>query len=112
MNSSNNPPSSFLIVKTSAIGDVVQTFPVLEYLRRKFPHAKIDWVVEEGIAPLLRAHPLLDEVIPIRSKAWTRSPLSFQTRTEFSAFVKKLRSTHYDYLFDLQGDTKSSVPTP
>ncbi len=110
MNSSNNSPPSFLIVKTSAIGDVVQSFPVLEYLRSKFPQAKIDWVVEEAIAPLLRAHPLLDEVIPIQSKAWSRSLLSSKTRTEFNAFMKSLRSTEYDYLFDLQGNTKVFHP--
>jgi heptosyltransferase I len=69
-------PRSILIVKTSAIGDVIQTFPVLEYLRRKFPEAKIDWVVEEGIAPLLYAHPQIGEVITIRSKVWRKAPLS------------------------------------
>ena len=42
---------SILIVKTSAIGDVIQTFPVLEYLRQKFPAPQIDWVAEQEIAP-------------------------------------------------------------
>ena len=48
---------SILIVKTSAIGDVVQTFGALEYLRTRFPKARIDWVVEKGAASLLLSHP-------------------------------------------------------
>ena len=104
-------PLSILIIKTSAIGDVIQSFPVLEYLRRKFPNARIDWVVEQGIAPLLKAHPLLDHVIEMRTKVWRRAPFSKETRTEFAAFVKNLRSTSYDLAIDLQGNTKSAVAT-
>jgi len=102
---------SVLIIKTSAIGDVIQSFPVLEYLRKKFPDAQINWVAEQGIAPLLKAHPLLDHVIEIRTKAWRKSPLSKETRAEFAAFVKNLRSTHYDLAIDLQGNTKSAIVT-
>lgn len=109
MNSS--PVSSILIVKTSAIGDVIQAFPAVEYLRSKFPNAQIDWVVEEGIAPLLKSHPLIDHVIPIRTKAWRKKPFHNQTHIEFRAFVKQLRSTSYDLLFDLQGNGKSGVVT-
>ena len=104
-------PRSILLVKTSAIGDVIQTFPALEYLRRKFPEAQIDWVAEEGIVPLLVAHPEVSNVIGIRTKSWRKAPFSAQTRAEFKAFVAKLRSTRYDILFDLQGNSKSAVVT-
>jgi len=100
---------SILIIKTSAIGDVIQTFPVLEYLRSKFSDSQIDWVAEQGIAPLLKAHPLLDNVLEIHTKAWRKEPFSSSTRAEFSSFVKQLRSTHYDLAIDLQGNTKSAV---
>lgn len=104
-------PTRILIVKTSAIGDVIQTFPVVDYLRTCFPESRIDWVVEEGIVPLLIAHPQINQVIEIRSRAWRRNPFSSQTRGEFGAFVRRLRSTSYDLLFDLQGNAKSSVVT-
>ncbi len=104
-------PSSILLIKTSAIGDVIQTFPVLEYLRRKFPDSQIDWVVEQPISPLLKAHPLVDRVIEVRTKAWRKAPFSEETRSEFSAFVKEMRSTLYDLAIDLQGNTKSAVVT-
>jgi heptosyltransferase I len=102
---------SILIIKTSAIGDVIQTFPVLEYLRLRFPDAQIDWVVEQEIAPLLRAHPQVNNVIEVRTRSWKKAPFSSQTLSECRAFNKKLRSTTYDLLFDLQGNTKSAVIT-
>jgi heptosyltransferase-1 len=104
-------PLSILLVKTSAIGDVIQTFPVLDYLRKKFPGAAIDWVAEQGIVPLLRAHPQLDNVIEIQSKVWRKSPFCLQTRSQFCAFVRQLKQTEYDLLFDLQGNTKSALVT-
>lgn len=100
-----------LLVKTSAIGDVIQTFPVLEYLRKKFPEAKIDWVVEKGIAPLLQAHPQVDRVISIDTKVWRKHPFARDTRRAFASFIRELRSTTYNVLFDFQGNTKSAVVT-
>jgi heptosyltransferase-1 len=109
MNSAD--PSSILLVKTSAIGDVIQTFPVLDYLRRKFPRARIDWVVEQGIAPVLRAHPQIDRVLEMHSKSWRQAPFRSQTHLELRAFVRALRETNYDVLFDLQGNIKSGLVT-
>ncbi|MBS0620391.1 MAG: hypothetical protein JSS61_02910 [Verrucomicrobia bacterium] len=103
--------TSILLVKTSAIGDVIQTFPVLEYLRQKFPHAEIDWVVEEGIAPLLRAHPFLSNVIGWDLKKWRKRPFSSDTLSSACSFYRTLRAKQYDYLFDLQGNTKSVFVT-
>jgi heptosyltransferase I len=102
---------SILIVKTSAIGDVIQTFPVLEYLRTQFPEARIDWVVEEKIAPLLKSHPLLDRVITMNSKVWRKVLFSKRAQEEFRAFAKQLREVSYDLLFDLQGNGKSAIVT-
>ena len=48
---------SILIVRTSAIGDVIQAFLALDYLRQRFPHAQIDWVAEQSVVDLLSAHP-------------------------------------------------------
>lgn len=105
---------SILLVRTSAIGDVIQTLPVAEYLRQKFPEARIDWVVEKGIAPLLRQlkvfnadRPLIDTVIEIESRKWAKAPWLKQSRQ----CVRRLRDSEYDVLFDLQGNTKSALIT-
>ena len=52
-----------LLIKLSAVGDVVHTLPVLNKLRRRYPNAQIDWLVTPAIGELLRHHPALNSVI-------------------------------------------------
>lgn len=80
-----------LIVKSSALGDIIQCFPVLNYLHQLFPHAQIDWVVEKNFLSLVQAHPFVHRAIP---KKWS-----------------EIRKEKYDYLFDLQGNCKSGFIT-
>lgn len=102
---------NILIVKTSSIGDVIQALCVVDYLRAKFPTAHIDWIVESGTFPLLRAHPQLDHVIEIKTKRWRKRLFSLETWRELFQCIKSLRNTSYDLLFDLQGNTKSACVT-
>jgi heptosyltransferase I len=102
---------SFLIVKTSAIGDVIQTLPVLEYLRMKEPRARIGWVVEKSCADLLAAHPLVDDVYAMDSKRWRKFLRQKNTWDEIKDFFSLLRKDRYDILFDLQGNCKSGLIT-
>ena len=53
-----------LIVRTSALGDVVHALPVLSAVRAKFPDAHIAWVVNRAFEPLIAGHPHLTETIP------------------------------------------------
>lgn len=103
------PLREILIVKTSSIGDVLHCFPVLSYLKNSFPSANVDWVVEKGIAPLLRTHPQLDKVIEVDTKTWRKNP--WKTRSEIAKALSHLRQKRYDLLIDLQGNTKSAVFT-
>ncbi len=98
-----------LIVKTSAIGDVLQTLPVLSYLKSRYPDAQIDWVVEASSASLLKAHPDLTRVIVVHSKKWRKAP--FMHRREIAETLRSLRAVSYDLLFDLQGNSKSALLT-
>lgn len=93
-----------LIVRTSSLGDVVQTFPVLHYLRARFPTSQIDWAVEKRCASLVAAHLQLNRTLLLDSKRWT-SP------QELLSFRKELRKERYDCLFDLQGNCKSGLVT-
>lgn len=101
--------SHFLIVKTSAIGDVIQSLHVVELLKERFPSCAVDWVAEKGICPLLRAHPLIDNVLEVDTKCWRKNPLTSLLSARSS--IKRLRQTHYDALFDLQSNTKSALLT-
>ena len=63
MNSRPAEPRSILIVRLSAMGDLVFTTPLLSSLRARFPQARICWLVRKELAPLLAEDPDLDEVI-------------------------------------------------
>ena len=60
-----------LLIKLSAVGDVVHTIPVLNKLRRRYPMAQLDWLVTPPIAELLRHHPAISNIIEFERDAWS-----------------------------------------
>jgi lipopolysaccharide heptosyltransferase I len=102
-----------LIIKLSAIGDVVQTLPALEAIKRAIPESAIDWVVEEAAADILEGHPLIDRLLVSRRKQWVSKlvrPATFREGCRgISAFLGELRSMRYDIAVDLQGLLKSGI---
>lgn len=101
----------FLIVKTSALGDILHTFPVIQFLRHRFPDAQIDWVVEESGIDLVCAHPHITHSLTIATKKWRKNLLHKATWKGIFDFCKKLRTEKYDCVFDLQGNIKSGLIT-
>ena len=103
---------NILIVKLSAIGDVIHTLPSLAALRRLYPSAEITWVVEEHAADLLKDHPDLDRVIISRRKTWVQEFRRGRFATplkEMQAFYRALRCRPYDLVIDFHGLLKSAV---
>jgi len=98
-----------LIVKTSSLGDIIQSYPVLSYIKKKYPTAQIDWVVESPFADLLRAHPLVNHVWTIDSKAWRKWWYSLRTYSQMLDLKKRMNEQRYDLVFDLQGNLKSGL---
>ena len=98
-----------LLLRTSALGDVVHCLPVLAALRRARPGARIGWVVEEPIAPLLAGHPDLDELFVARLRRWRRRPLAPDTLREVGAFLAALDRFAPDAVLDLMGNHKAGV---
>ncbi len=104
--------SSILIVKLSAIGDVIHTLPSLSALRKLYPQAHITWVIEESASDLIRNHPDLDRVIVLCRKTWIRSFRTGQLKgifREVRAFLRALRSRNYDLVIDFHGLLKSAA---
>ncbi|MDO8302621.1 MAG: glycosyltransferase family 9 protein [Sedimentisphaerales bacterium] len=95
--------ANILIIKPSAIGDIVMSLPALAALRKGFPDAKITWLVRSEYAPLLRNHPDLNEIIlfdrTLLAK-WWRSSQSFKA---LCVLLGQLRGEHFDAAIDLQG---------
>jgi heptosyltransferase I len=103
---------NILIVKLSAIGDVIHTLPSLAALRRLYPDAHITWVIEGAAAELIKNHPYLDEVLISRRKKWIKDIRSLQfglAIKEIKSFIKTLRQRHYDLAIDFHGLFKSSM---
>jgi heptosyltransferase-1 len=98
-----------LLVRTSALGDVVHCLPVLTALRRHLPEARIAWVVEEAMAPLLAGHPDLDRTLPVRLRPWRHAPLSRRTREEARQSVAALKDFSPDVALDLMGNHKGAL---
>lgn len=100
-----------LIVKLSALGDIIHALPVLDYLHQAVPDAVIDWVVEDQNRTILEGNPLIRNVISINTRAWRKKPFSASSRREVGAIIRRLRGAAYDVVLDLQGNIKSGIIT-
>lgn len=98
-----------LIVKTSSLGDIIQTLPVLAFLKKRFPKSEIDWVAEKPFCEILDAHPHLSSVIPVEIRTWKKHLLKSCPAMRLA--IQSLRRKKYDLLFDLQGNIKSALIT-
>jgi len=94
---------NILIVKPSALGDIIMALPALSALRKRFPHAKITWLVRPEFADILRAHPLVDEVILFDRKFLGKAWHNIKALSAIFSLIKKLRNSHFDLTVDLQG---------
>ncbi|RJP25642.1 MAG: lipopolysaccharide heptosyltransferase family protein [Deltaproteobacteria bacterium] len=100
-----------LVVKLSAMGDVVHALPVVPYLRRAVPSAEIHWAVDARFAGLLEGNPGIAKVVPLPIKEWKGRAGSPATWREAVAAAGALRRERYDVAFDVQGNIKSGVVT-
>jgi heptosyltransferase-1 len=98
-----------LIVKMSALGDIIHALPALNYLHAVSPGIEIDWVVEEPLLDVLEGNPLISRLFLVRTKVWRKSPLAGQTREEIGILKRTLRERRYDLVFDIQGNLKSGL---
>lgn len=110
-----------LIVRLSAMGDVIHTLPAAQALREAFPHAMIGWLIEERWVELLCApgtalrgersaqRPLVDWVHTVDLKGWRKSMLTLSTIERVARVWNDVRAARYDVAIDLQGAIRSAV---
>ncbi len=91
-----------LIVRLSAIGDVIHTMPLACALRERFPGALLAWAVGQRAAPLLRGHQALDQLITL-PRGWLKSPKTVWR------IRGRLRAMRFDVAIDAQGLTKAAI---
>jgi lipopolysaccharide heptosyltransferase I len=95
------PAGRIALIKSSALGDIVHSLPVLTALRRRHPHAHITWVVNRVYEPLLRGHRDLDDTLPFDRRA-SRNGWRAAARS-WLWFLRELRQRRFDLVVDLQG---------
>ncbi len=104
-----------LIIRLSALGDIVRVLPALAALRRAEPEAHIGWVVEERFADFIAGHPDLDEIIILPRKDWSRrakNPLRLPGAAVAAVrFFRALRKKNYDIAIDFHGNLRSGIVT-
>jgi lipopolysaccharide heptosyltransferase II len=100
-------PERIVLIKPSALGDIVHSLPVLSALRQRFPHSHITWVVNRTYEPLLQGHPDLDATLPFDRGALRGGWLA-AART-FTGFFRALRAGWFDLAIDLQGLFRSGL---
>lgn len=97
------------IIKPSALGDIVNSLPVLIALRTRYPQAHIAWVVNRVYEELLHGHPDLDETLPfdrgVSKHGWWRAT------QEYVRFFRQFRQQEFDLVIDLQGLLRSGLMT-
>jgi len=97
-----NSPPRFLIIRLGSLGDIIHGIPAAAALRRHFPQAHIDWVVDPHYLELLNLVEGLDRRIPFSPRGLTGGGGAWSTLSE-------LRAVRYDAVLDFQGLLKSAV---
>jgi len=112
---------SLLIVRLSAMGDIIHTLPAAAALRQAFPHATLGWLIEERWAELLCTlryprsgrrspqRPLVDRVHSVNTAEWRHAPFSFNTWQQMAVGLSQLRGIQYDAAIDFQGAVRSAL---
>jgi len=101
---------NILIIRPSAMGDIIMASPMLAVLRRAYPQARITWLVEPGLADLLRHNGHLDEVLFWPKGEWNRLIRErgfIELLRRIVAFRRELHSHHFDLGIDAVGLVKS-----
>jgi lipopolysaccharide heptosyltransferase I len=102
-----------LIIKLSAIGDVIHALPVAHFLKNAIPGVEISWMVEQMSSSLVTDNPAVDKPIVFPGKRWLKeifSPHKLLANSQESAkFFSQLRSEKFDAVIELQGLLKSSL---
>ncbi|MCM2305140.1 MAG: glycosyltransferase family 9 protein [Elusimicrobia bacterium] len=94
-------PRSILVVQLRRLGDVILTTPALEALKKKYPDAKLDFLVEAPGAEAVAGHPAIDETL-VYDAAGAWGALSW---------ALKIRARRYDWVIDFLANPRTALLT-
>jgi len=102
-------PKNILIIKPSALGDIVTALPALSSLRASFSDVKISWFVRSEYAPLFDSVDGIDDIILFDRKglgSWWYNPRSFAALLRL---ISRLRRGKFNLVIDLQGLLRTAM---
>jgi len=88
------------------MGDIIHAMVALEFIKKKFPHSEIDWIVESGFRGVLENNPYIDNILPIELKSIKKERMKIFSQI---ALVKEYAKNSYDIIIDAQGLIKSAI---
>ena len=100
--------SRILLIKPSALGDVVHTLPVLVKLRARYPRARIDWLITPENAEVVRYHPALSNVVLFARRDFSKRGRRWRAFVSFFDLLKQIRSAKYELIIDMHGQVRSA----
>jgi len=101
-------PRHILLIRPSALGDVCRTVPLVVSLKRAYPEAAIDWLVQDSFVEAVRAHPDLREAVPFPRKELGRFMKSGRI-DRVLGWMNSVRRRDYDLVVDAQGLLRSGL---
>ena len=103
------PVNKLLIIKPSALGDIVHSLPFLAAVKNSSPSTEVHWVVAKGLHDLLDDHPLVDKLWIIDKNKWKKIGSAHETFKEWRQLSCALKRERYDLVVDLQGLFRSGL---
>jgi heptosyltransferase-1 len=103
--------SRILLIKPSALGDVVHTIPLLVKLRARYPRARIDWLITPENAEVVRSHPALSNVVLFARRDFSKRGRRWRATVAFRDLLKQIRRAKYDLIVDMHGQMRSAFFT-
>ena len=98
-----------LIVKLSAIGDIIHALPALDAIRKSYPQAIVSWVAESRSAGILRGNPMIDNLVEVDTRALRGARVVEKLLLDGSKQLRSLREHDFDISIDFQGLLKSAL---
>lgn len=94
------------IIKLSAMGDIIHSMIVLDFIKQKYPNIQIDWFVESAFAAVLENNPNISNIIKLNLKSIKKSKKNIFSQLKL---VSEYKKNNYDLIIDAQGLIKSSI---
>jgi len=104
-NATENPPERILIIRPYYLGDILLCLPVAQAIKRRWPHARIAWLLREEWTDLIHHHSMVDEAIPFSQKRMH----SIRAPAEFFRVARELRKRSFDLVLNLSWDRSSAL---